>query len=339
MVVNPAFEHSTFVSFLCLVIFGVFMTNIPKKVAKTVEEQSICFILGEDKADQEFYSLASEYFSKDSVAQTSKLVRHIRSIEELILFLNNQKPDKPWKRIELVVHGNVWSGLSVKITDGGERAYPKELLRAFVENDLPTLSPYVIDTNTIVNVWGCGIGTNPIMNIALSKCFTDMVGQQAKVKASKKFVVFKRQEGSGHVKLIKASYWPYFFKRGYRPSDTVISRTMARQYPEANLNFANIISQKERQTCYEEQFHIPISWTVIYKSKESRPDVTHQASKHNWIRSQAALMKKIREMQIPFDQYHWTVNKIIHTNAKGQKVPAIKAIGMSTVLCVLEESV
>jgi len=339
MVVKHIFGKSIFLYLLTILLFMICISIIPRKMAEAEEGESICFILGEDKLEQTFYSLATEYFTSDSLAGTDKLVRHVRSIEELISFLNAQDNRVPWQRIELVVHGNVWSGLSAKITDGGERAYPKELLKAFAKKQLPVLKDHVIDSNTVVNVWGCGIGNNPIMNLALKACFTDVEGERAAVNASKKFVVFKAGDDDGRVKLVKASYWPYFFKRGYRPGDQVISRAMAMQYPDAPLDFSESMSAVTSESVYQEQFHIPISWTVIYDTKEARPSIGTWESKEHWIRSQAPLMKKINDLQIPFEQYTWTVNKIIHTDESGQKVPAIKAIGMSTVLCFLDEGI
>ncbi len=313
------------------------ITNIPDRDAVPTPERSICFILGEDRVGQHFYTLAEEYFSTDAEARVDHMVMHVRSIEELIRHLNQHSPDPPWTRIELVVHGNVWSGLSLKITDGGERAYPKELCRAVMKNELPKLSRDIISSQTIINVWACGIGTNPIMNTALSLCFTDAEGTTAQIKASKKFVVFKRDQ-TGMVRLLQASYWPYFFKRGYRPSDTTIAETMAREYPEAVIDFSTAVGQKSdlETPVFEESFHIPVSWTVIYDHADQRPPVQSDEDKMTWIKSQPGLMKKIKELSIPISQYHWTVNQIQYLNDQGQRVPAIKAIGMSTVVCVLQ---
>lgn len=334
---NKSFQHSIFASFLSLLLCVIGISIIPDKKPDVLERKSICFILGEDKQNQDFYTLATEFFARDSVAKTDKLITHVRSIEQLLHFLNHNKEAKPWNRIELVVHGNVWSGLSTKILDGGERAYPKELFRAVIKKQLPILESNVIDTNTIINVWGCGIGTNPIMNIALEKCFTDEESNRPKLNASKKFVVFKRQRQSGNVRLVQASYWPYFFKRGYRPSESQIAKSLETQFPDAPVNFSDAIGSNDRSTVFQQSFHIPVSWTVIYDTKEERPSVGEEIEKLKWVTSQAGLMKKIREFGIPIERYQWTVNKIIHTDEFGQTVPAIKAIGMSTVLCVLEE--
>lgn len=339
MVMNEAFHHSIFAASLAVLLCVIGISIVPTKLETISNKKSICFILGEDKENQGYYRLATEFFLKDSVAKTDQLITHIRSIEELLDFLNQNKETEPWSRIELVVHGNVWSGLSAKIFDGGERAYPKELFRAVIKKQLPILVSNVIDTNTLVNVWGCGIGTNPIMNIALEKCFTDKEGNGVKLNASKKFVVFKRQAKSGIVRLVQASYWPYFFKRGYRPSESVIAKSLKRQFPDAPVNFTSAVREQQDSSTFQESFHIPVSWTVIYKTKEERPSVNELEEKINWVKSQAGLMKKIKEFGIPLDRYQWTVNKIIHTDESGNTVPAIKAIGMSTVLCVLEEEI
>ena len=337
MVINEAFQHSVFAACFCLMICAVSISMIPSTKEHLTQRKSICFILGEDKEDQEYYSLATEFFQGDSVAKTDELIKHVRSIEELLHFLNRNPKAEPWARIELVVHGNVWSGLSVNILDGGERAYPKELLKASIKNKLPLINSNVIDSNTIVNVWGCGIGTNPVMNIALAKCFTDEIGNKATLNSSKKFIVFKRQPSSGQVRLVKASYWPYFFKRGYRPSKSIIAKSLQEQFPNATVNFRDAVLHKNHSSTIQESFHIPVSWTVIYDTKEDRPTVRKQDEKINWIKSQKQLMKNIEEFGIPFDRYQWTVNKIKHTDDYGNTVPAIKAIGMSTVYCVLKE--
>lgn len=300
---------------------------------------TITYILGEDKSDQTFYTLAKDYFTLDADDKTDKIVSHIRSMEELIVDLNNRAQDQTIDRIELVTHGNVWSGLSAKIMDGGERAYPKDLLKAKLLEKVPTLNAGIIDRKTKINLWGCGIGRNPIMNIALDKLFTDADGIRPRVRASEDFVVFRRVSGKPAPVKLKASYWPYFFKRGYRPSESLIQQKLENEYPEVSMDWQDAFSRDVAEndtSSFINSFHIPVSWTVVYDKKEDRPQVKSETEKMKWIRSQKGLMKKINDLDIPIDKYKWTVNRIIHTNEKGEKVPAIKAIGMSTVLCVIK---
>ena len=53
--------------------------------------------------------------------------------------------------------------------------------------------------------------------------------------------------------------------------------------------------------------------------------------------SQPELKKQIAETGIPEALFQWTVNKIVHTREDGSTVPAVKAIGMATVLYILDE--
>ena len=295
------------------------------------QELSYCFILGEDKGEHQFYTLAEEYFNTDSVKSCNKIIKHIRSFEDLNHFLNSQTLTTPIDRIEIVVHGNVWSGLSASIIDGGERAYPKELLKATLKGEIPVLNHNVVDSNTVINVWGCGIGTNPLLQIGVKNCFKTMTGQQPKVNLSKKFVVFKRV--SNTVRLVQASYWPYFFKKGYRPSEQTIAKELAKQYPDKNLDDAFNAENKSHQV---EEFSILIKWKVRYATKAERPDLTTTDSQLQWIKSQPKLMQKIIDLSIPIDQYKWVVQKVLEYKEDGSFVPFVQAIGMSRVLCVLD---
>lgn len=327
-----------------LIIYFIVVSLIwsSSNYAEVLPEQqgsTITYIMGEDKEDQSFYTLAKRFFLNDSVARTDQMVYHIRSMEELINHLNAMEINKPLDRIELVTHGNVWSGLSAKILDGGERSYPKDLLKAKLKDKLPSLLPGVVDRKTDINLWGCGIGRNPIMNIALDKIFTDTSGVRPRVRASEDFVVFRDVPGRLAPVKLAASYWPYFFKRGYRPSESLIREKLNENYPEAKVNWEEAMSRQtsENDTAsFVNSFHVPVSWTVIYDNKADRPSVKSDNEKMDWIRSQKGLMKKIEDLSIPIKDYNWTVNKIIHTNTQGEKVPAIKAIGMSTVLCVVK---
>jgi len=304
----------------------------PEENSSPKQAPSICFILGEDKGDHQYYTLAESYFRTDTNVSCDRMIKHIRSIEALISFLNTQKQNVPYGRIEVVVHGNVWSGLSAKIFEGGERAYPKDLLKASMSGALPKLMNDIVDSNTVINIWGCGIGTNPLLRIGVSNCFRTAEGIEPKVNLSTKFVVFKQMNDA--VKMVQASYWPYFFKRGYRPSEQTISTALSQQYPDATVNFEKIL-KTQSQDVFLNEFHVPIKWVVDYPDKTSRPDVTTKEQQMNWILNQPALVSKIKEFSIPVDQYHWRVEKILQYQEDGSVIPAIKAVGMSTVMCVL----
>ncbi len=315
-------------------------SNIGPPKEENKREKSICFIMGEDKPGYEYFTLAKAYYLQDENEKTDRVVSTCRSIEEIILYLNEYNNQEPWSTIEVVLHGNPYSGLSTKIRDGGLKATPKHLLKSTLTNDLPRLEEGTINASTNINFWACGIGKNPFINMALDSFFQSKTGERPQIYTSPHFVVFKQQTGDSPPRKLKASYWPYIYKRGYRPSESTIAQAMRQQYPGDAIQWEKAIKKTTNDSSvFNNSFHIPVSWTVIYDRKEDRPNVSTQAEKWDWIDSQSSLLEKINELNIPKDKFHWTVNKIIHTREDGSKVPAIKAIGMATILCVLDTSV
>ncbi len=302
--------------------------------------RSITFLLGEDKPGYSYFSLAEAHFLFDEQEKTDVLVKSCRSLEDLIYYLNHHSGSFSWETIQIVLHGNPYNGLSLPIVNDGPRATPRNLIKAMLKGTLPKLQTNALDTCTRINFWACGIGKSPFINIALDSFFRLPDGRLPLIYTSPHFVVFKEVGKGVAPKRLRASYWPYIFKRGYRPGDVQISRELARQFPEAGVNWRTALQSSQpndRQAEFQNSFHIPVSWTAIYPTKASRPSVKTKEEKMKWIQSQPELMSRIEELNIPIDKFTWTVNKIIHTNEQGKRQAAIKAIGMATVMCVLEE--
>lgn len=303
-------------------------------------KKSITFLLGKDKPGYNYFELAELHFLYDEEEKTDLIIKSCSSIEDMINYLNHNATEEPLGTIQVVLHGNPWSGLSLPIINEGPRATKRNLVKAIMNNPLPAIKASSIDSNTKINFWGCGIGKNPFIKIAMEEFFELQDGSIPKIYASPHFVIFKYAPEQDVVKRIKASYWPYFFKRGYRPSDALIESELKSQFPGTNIKWSAAINQEEveDEKAFQNSFHIPVSWLVIYPTKESRPSVKSNIEKIDWVKSQNQLMDQISALEIPFEKFQWTVNKIIHTKADGTKVPAIKGIGMTTVICVMESS-
>ncbi len=322
---------------------ALFLTNIEAEskkqddlFAKAKERKSITFLMGEDKPGYQYFTLAEEHFLYDEIEKTDELVKSCRSLEDLISYLNKTEETEKYSNIQIVLHGNPYNGLSLPIQTEGPRATPKNLVKAMLQGRLPSLETNAIDSLTKINFWACGIGKNPFINMALDSFFNPSHGLEPQIYSSPHFVIFDTPKDSFTPKRLKASYWPYVYKRGYRPGDSEIAEAMRTQFPESDISWNEAIENDDLQNMYKNEFHIPVSWTVTYPSKESRPNVTTELEKMNWVRTQTELMDKISETQIPIDKFTWTVNKIIHTKDDGTKVPAIKGIGMATVLCIMD---
>lgn len=302
------------------------------------KRSSVTLILGQDKEGQQYFNLAEKHFLLDPAERTDLIVKSCHSLESMIEFLNRNSGAHPWGIINIVVHGNMWGGLSVPMWEEGPRAFPKDLFRAVNDGRLPVPESYAIDHDTRINIWACGIGKNPVLNLALEMLFTNSAGVLPEVYASPHFVIFHEVPGRMAPVRIKASYWPYFFKRGYRPGEGEIAYQMRRQYPDLTINWAAALQTSGPEAIgseFHDEFQVPLVWTALYPGKESRPPVTTEEEKMAWIHSQPELMQKIEELEIPIEKYHWTVNKILYRHPDGRIQPAIKAIGMCTVLCVL----
>ena len=55
------------------------------------------------------------------------------------------------------------------------------------------------------------------------------------------------------------------------------------------------------------------------------------------VRSLRSLKAVVLYSGISFEKFHLTVHKIIRTDENGQNIPAVKDVGMSTVMCFLKE--
>jgi hypothetical protein len=220
----------------------------------------------------------------------------------------------------------------------GGRAFPKELYAASRNGGFPVLSDKVIDAFSKVNLWSCGIGKNPLINLALESIFTNTKGERVDLYVSPHFVIFHESASSAAPLRIKASYWPYFFKKGFRPSDLEIARSLAVQFPDEKMDWQKGLQNSfdgSPSSAFPKEFSVPVVWTVLYDTRDSRPDISTEDLKMKWIKEQPELMRKIEDLEIPLGKYTWTVNKIIYRHPDGTTRPAIKAIGLCTVLCVL----
>ncbi|RLD19361.1 MAG: hypothetical protein DRI69_08570 [Bacteroidetes bacterium] len=309
---------------------------------KNDAQRSITFIMGEDKTDKPFYSLASTHFTLDQDEGTDYVVQSCRTLGGVIDYLNvsEERGDQPWSVVNIVAHGNPQNGFNLKITEDGHKATPKRLVQAVLRGDAPSFLEGVLDSMTKINFWSCGIGKSPLIKLALGKIFRPASGDSANVYCSPHFVIFHPSETSAVPHRLKASYWPYYFKRGYRPGDLEISKALRSEYPDANIDWDSALERQQRTDnaeAYHGEYHIPVSYTKIYPTKDARPHFGSQSDKIAWAISQPAIMEQIEESGIPLDRFQWTINKIIYSQDDGSRVPAIKAIGMATVLYILQE--
>lgn len=297
--------------------------------------RSITFIMGEDKRQSNYYSLATEHFLNDPIEKSEVVVTSCRTLACVIEYLNIQLENDHWSTVNIVAHGNPNTGINLHLYDDGPKATPKRMLQAVLMDTMPHLKLNSITSDTQINFWSCGIGKNPVIKLSLEKMFQPDGGDSTSVYCSPFFVVFKADKDNS-IRRLNLSYWPYYYKRGYRPSQSEITYQLANQFPDDNISWQDALDNRQSESLYSEEYHIPVSYTKVYKSKVDRPDFNSETDKINWVKSQNSIIEQIKESGIPIDKFTWQVNKIIHINKYGEQVPAIKAIGMATVLNVLQ---
>jgi len=311
-------------------------------IADSELRPSITFIVGEDKAGKNYFTQAEEYFSLNAREKTDNIVKTCRSLGDIIEHLNAKSLEKDisWGTVNIVLHGNVWTGLSMDITQGGHRATPKRLVQSVLLKSYPDIYTKTMDSCTQVNFFGCGIGKNPMVVQSLKTIFTTTEGIKPELFVSPDYIVFSSASSvGGSPRMLRANYWPYIFKRGYQPSISKIEQDLRKENPEKELDWKSALNSEyltNESNSFNKSFHIPISHTVIYPDANSRPDVGTEEEKQRWISQQESLLEKINSVGIPQEKFTWTVHKIRYTNKDGSVEPAIKAIGMATILCVLE---
>ena len=327
-----------------ILVFGIERERQDEALRTTPDRRakSITFIMGEDKTDQPYFANAALHYATNESEGTDYVVQSCRTIEDIIRYLNNSSENgpNPWSVINVVAHGNPQTGLNLNITENGHKATPKRLVQAALRGDTPIIDNRVVDSTTKINFWSCGIGKSPLINFALSRIFRPQGTLAANVYCSPQFVIFHKPPDKAMPLRLKASYWPYYYKRGYRPGNIEIGRALQEQYPDAGLDWASALRRQGKtdstQTYYGE-YHIPVSFTRIYDSKEVRPEFNNDDEKLAWAMAQPEIRAQLEEAGIPAEKFHWTINKILLWDSDGQNTPAVKAIGMSTVLYVLQE--
>lgn len=320
----------------------------PKNQAQdgSVEERpSITFILGEDEdSTNNYYVLATEFYKNHPTERTESVVSDLRSLLAVRDFLaaNQPKNGLPWGRVNLVVHGNEWSGLAVPVLPDGKRTTAETLAEAIGSKSLRPLPDAVADACTEFRVEGCGVGRDTALLQALQAALGGG-GELPQVVSSPFFIHFSSEKRTGKPVSCRRELlepWYTFYPKTYRPNDAELTRRLQKTYPNTNLDWQAALtrtapSRSAKAYCHE--FDVPVVWVVAYPDEASLPDLTKWREQRKWLTEQPELLATLREYDMPLDNFQWTFLKTKHPLGDGTEVPAIRAIGLCTVLTVLRE--
>ncbi|MEN0005124.1 MAG: VIT domain-containing protein [Bacteroidota bacterium] len=238
-------KHSWFNFFVAFVLMGSLYSCSPdaEAVVSTNEHQSVTFILGEDASPRNaFYQTAKAYFSTDSVESTPLVIDHCHSIVEVLDWLEWNAPTTgPWQTINLVVHGNEWTGINVAIDERGERCSSANLKVALQESRLHSLNDQAIDQTTIINLFGCNVGKDEVLLRTLGQAFGGTDTQRPTVSSAPYFNIFEQEKVAFSRHLAESFF--IAFPAGSFPGNTTLAQQFEQKYPDVAIDWKHALHQ------------------------------------------------------------------------------------------------
>ena len=313
--------------------------NASQSTKTTIPENrpSITFILGEDeKESNQFYDLAKHYYLYNPTNKTEYFVDTCRSLVSVRNYLeNNISEDKAtWGKINVVLHSNQWTGLSVPVTEGGHRTTVESLFNSIQENEFKSLPNELIDAQTEMNFKACGLGSNTDLLNALQIAFGGFDDEKPRVQSSEHFIYYQFDQ-DGHIASKQFKPYYAFYRTAYRPAEYKLAQQLKEKYPTENIDWIKAMNNKKARfegDVFHCRFNVPIEWEVVVDAGSMKNCKTEK-QKLAFVRSQKDLMDKLEKFNIPIEKFRWTFSS---KKQDGKLLVTIK--GKSTVLCILKET-
>lgn len=317
---------------------------ITTETAPVKPRAGITFILGEDHGANRYYTRAAYYYRTDPVDRTEQVVTECRSLLAARNYLAAHPPHngEPWGLINLVIHGNEWTGFAAPVLPGGDSQTTAAVLTSVLAaGTFPPSPDTVIDDRSEIILHGCAIGRNGDILRLTGRLFASERNIPI-VRSCRYFLLFDADEHNGEpvrVRRFMAKFWYAFFPHGFRPGDIRLARQLARRYPDETVNWRDALSRTAPRwpgDAFQRTFAIPLEWTATYPDTASRPDVRPRAAQQGWLRAQPALQEYLAACGMSTDDFIWTFAATDYPDAAGANLPAIRATGRCSIVSVLQ---
>lgn len=297
---------------------------------------SVTFILGADEKDSDqFYALAKKFYLTNQEEQTDYFVDTCRSLFAVRDFLELNHSTLAWGKINLVLHSNQWTGMSISVMPDGERASVESVFENIQNETFLPLANSIIDQDTEMNFISCGLGKNKDLLYAMQLAFGDFDDQQPSINSSEDFVYFGYDERQ-QVVTRKLSPYYAFYRTAYKPADLHLQRQFQDRYPNVPIDWLaamNTNSANEEVDVFHTKFNVPIVWNVALDVPAERVQIESKHDEIDFVRAQEDLMELLEKYNIPIEKFRWNISI---TEKEGKAHATIK--GKSTVVCVLASS-
>lgn len=322
---------SLFLLFISLVVFS----SCEKEVIVSENPyQEVTFIMGEDQTlYNPYYATALSYFSTDSVESTPLIVAACSTMVGVRNWLETNAPvSGPWKRINIVAHGNEWTGINVPLSPDGQRCSSSGLQQAIADGIIRPLPNTIIDHSTHLAIFGCNVGKDTLLLQTLGQAFGGNDEQRPIVSSARHFNIFK-QEGHSFSRQLATSYFVPFPANSF-PGNYQLAQQISTKYPDVAIDWKKALLRlkpQEDDSPYVHYFSIPAEWAVMYAKNQKLPQLKSEKEKIEWVKQQKELMVQLEQMQLAPEAFRWEMS-----STKFDGYPTVVAKGLTTIYCVLE---
>lgn len=302
-------------------IFADNNNPISQENKEIIYQKPIVFIAGFDKGNQSFYLDARTYFEEKGL----KIIEGQYSLEEIIVWLNENGNQHPFSEIHIVNKSNPYKGMNLETIVRGDKITSETLRRTITQGTLPKLKNVVNNNSTIV-FHASGLVENKALLKTLKDAFH--AKEKPKVIASPYHTIFGGKFSNHYL----AQPYYVFYPTAYSPGKMDLSKEIAKKYPEEKeIDWFDALNNEEERyvgEAYTTQFTLPIKWVFDYKNTDNEmPKFKITEDVMDWIESKEELLSELKKHNIPVDKFRWS------WSVKGSKL-VIK--GRTTGLCVLK---
>lgn len=321
-----------------IIIFATifFCLSLSAQVDQCEVRPSVTFILGADEKDSnQFYTLAKEFYLTNQEEQTDYFVDTCRSLFAVREFLNNNSENIAWGKINLVLHSNQWTGMSIPVMPDGERTSVESVFESIQDETFLPLGNSIVNQDTGMNFISCGLGKNKDLLYAMQLAFGGFDDQQPSINSSEDFVYFGYDERQQVVSRKLSPYYA-FYRTAYKPADLHIERQFQNRYPNVPIDWLAAMNTKnatDEVDVFHTKFNVPIVWNVALDVPAERVQIESKYDEIDFVRAQEDLMELLEKYNIPIEKFRWNISI---TEKEGKAQATIK--GKSTVVCVLASS-
>ncbi len=283
--------------------------------------ESIVFIAGKDTPNSSFYKSAKTHFEEKQF----EVITTAFSLQEIILWLNNNFDERLYTDIHIVSKNNPWKGMGLETKINGEKVKQNTLRNEIINGNLPRLEKVITEDSNII-FHASSLSNNTDLVRDLKSTFSTNISP--KVTTTTYINVFGGQF-SNHF-LAKPYYG--FYPTANSPGKVDLSKEFAKNYPnEKEVDWYTALTNENERfigDSYTTQFNVPVKWELDYIDSDGEvPSFKSPEEIMDWIDQNEEISKELAFYNIPIEKFRWksvsTKNKLV-----------IK--GITTVLCVLK---